>query len=266
MEEAEKHLVVISLRKSGTVYVQRALELTLSVVHIRPGPIATREMAIDHFLEQPIGLTGDHLPATQENLRLLVAKGIRRIVLMVRDPRDCLVSWRHHIQRDDVRSRGAAANMIGDGYFDLTQEQQFEDHIERFFPWAQQWLRDWATAIDGQWPFVFHVLRFEDFVVDPRAAITGILRFFGYDQEPVMPNPRGGPERFQAGIHTFTHFRRGVVGSHRDELPPRLVRRLNASVDRALFKRFGWKIDARGPSSQMNGAAAGGETLPIAAD
>lgn len=239
----ERHLVVISLPKSGTVFVQRALEMTVAAVHCPIGTsIHARKAALDEFMQQPIGLTGDHLRANRQNLEMLAATGITRIVLMIRDPRDCMVSWRHHLHRHDIRQRPNLG--VSSAYFNLSPEEQFEEHISGFFSKLQQWLREWSDALSGTWPFVFHLLKFEDFAADPRGAVREVLRFFGYELEPILPDAKGPPEQISAGIHTHTHFRRGIVGSHRDELSPRLLRQLNARVDRELFARYGWPIAA----------------------
>jgi hypothetical protein len=96
--------------------------------------------------------------------------------------------------------------------------------------------------MDRNLPFVFHISRYEDFVQDPSASLREIYRFFGYDVEPILP-PRQGPAgQLSADIHTFTHFRRGVVGSHRDEMPTHLLERMNALIDHRMFNRFGWPV------------------------
>src|ERR1700694_5770302 len=88
------HLMMISLPKSATVYVQRSVEATLDAVHCRitcpSGNIRDDIIARDlfDFVARPRAMAGDHAPASARNLHLLAAAGIGRIVLMVRDPRD----------------------------------------------------------------------------------------------------------------------------------------------------------------------------------
>ena len=64
-----------------------------------------------------------------------------------------------------------------------------------------------------------------------------MLAFFGHDIDPVLPEMGDAKN---AGIHTETHFRRGRVGSHRDEAPPELVRLFDERLDRSLAVRMGW--------------------------
>src|SRR5205085_6127500 len=103
------HLVIISLPTSATVYCLRSIEATLSAVHCPItcpfGNIRDDIIARDlfHFVEQPCAMACEHIPANRRNLRLLAAAGIRRIVVMVRDPRDAVVSWWRHLERTDIK-------------------------------------------------------------------------------------------------------------------------------------------------------------------
>src|SRR5579872_5470689 len=73
------HLTVVSLPKSATVYFQRSMEATLSVVHRRitcpSGNIRDDIIAKDLFayVAQPRAMAGDHVPASGRNLHLLAA-------------------------------------------------------------------------------------------------------------------------------------------------------------------------------------------------
>ena len=257
-------LTVISLPKSATVYVLRSIEATLSAAHCRitcpSGNVRDDIIAKDlfEFVRGPRAMAGDHAPASRRNLDLLASAGIKRIVLLVRDPRDALVSWWKHLDRADKREAAweaahyAACGLISDGYYALGPEEKLGDLIEHMFPAMQEWLAGWAAAIDRDRRFSFHVSRYEDFARDQAASLRAIYRFFGYDQDPILPPREGSAELLSAGIHTFTHFRRGVVGSHRDEVPAHLLARLNALVDYRVFDRFGWSVleETRSPATR----------------
>lgn len=252
--EKTNHLVVVSLPKSATVYFQRSIENTLSAVHCRitvpAGNIRDDVIAKElfQFVEQSCAMAGDHVPASERNLRLLAAAGIERIALMVRDPRDAVVSWWRHLERDDIKgvpwiaAHLASCGLMSNGYYDLLADEKLADLIEHMFPAMQEWLNDWTMAMGRSLPFLFHVTRYEDFVKDPASILSEVYRFFGYDVKPILPQREGAMGQLSAGIHTFTHFRRGVVGSHQDEIPPRLLPRLRALTDPAVFERFGWQI------------------------
>jgi hypothetical protein len=263
--ERVPHLTVISLPKSATVYFLRSIEATLAAAHCRitcpSGNIRDDILAKDLFayVGRSCAMAGDHAPASERNLRLLAAAGIKRVVIMVRDPRDALVSWWRHLERPDIRGAAweaahyASCGLMSEGYYGLTPEQKLADLVEHMFPAMQEWLNGWAAAMEHSPEFTFHVSRYEDFVQDPRKSLTEVYRFFGHDVEPVVPQREGASENLLAGIHTFTHFRRGVVGSHRDEVPAHLLARLNVRVDRALFARFGWSLPDQAPAFAPSG-------------
>lgn len=245
-------LIVISLPKSGTVFIQRVFEASLGATHFRlspPGGSLTYELqeSVAEALKEKDGpvLAGDHLPASENNLRLLASIGIRRIAVIVRDPRDAIVSWWHHLEREDIRSHSSAtaqlvqAGLMSANYYSLSIEERLSDLIERMFPAMQQWLAQWALAMDQGKGFTFLLCRYEDFVIDQRRTLAGIFKLFGRDEEIIMPERNSG--KVSGGIDLFTHFRRGIVGSHRDETPPALLRRLNSLCAPEVFERFGWK-------------------------
>jgi hypothetical protein len=171
---------------------------------------------------------------------------IERVALMIRDPRDALVSWWRHLERDDVRNNPAlvahcyACGLMSKNYYSMEPYDRLGDLVNFMFPAMQTWLADWAKFARQNANIRIHIIRYEDFVQDSVLALRGLYRFFGYDTEPVMPQKEGPVEQMSAGIHLSTHFRRGVTGSHRDEIPDYLQERLNQSMDVDVFKHFGW--------------------------
>ncbi|BCJ47789.1 sulfotransferase [Actinoplanes ianthinogenes] len=127
-------------------------------------------------------------------------------ICLVRDGRDALVSWARQASEDDP----------------ATYEDELRSKILRV-----------STAGTGSWgsnvlswlrPAAPHrvVLRYEDLIRDPRAALTPIIATVAPSLArrpdatvPSLDELRGHDDRF---------FRRGRTGSHRDELPGELHR------------------------------------------
>lgn len=249
-------LVIFSLPKSASTYFRRSIEAALSTSEQRinaPWTAIKADVIAEQarlLAAQPCGLTGGHIRATRRNIRCLEEAGIKRIAILVRDPRDALVSWWRHLERPDIRDalttghHLSSMGLMSPRYYELTVEERLADLIEHMFPAMQEWLADWARAMAEEPRFLFHVTRYEDFIGDPKGHLRGVLRFFGHDAEPVMLGPRkdGAPEQVLAGIDLFTHFRRGVVGSHRDEVAAPLLKRMNGLVDHSLFARYAWTV------------------------
>jgi aryl sulfotransferase len=174
----------------------------------------------------------------------------RAAVYLVRDPRDVAVSFAH------FNGRGAAwaVERMADAGGGLLYPA---DHRP---PAAQvrQRLGTWSGHVDewtGQALFPVAVFRYEDLHADPVGEFGRMATFAGLDVGPdqvaaaveaarferlqQQERERGFRERQSA---TKVFFRRGIVGSWRDELPPELARRIEAD-HRSTMIRHGYLTD-----------------------
>jgi hypothetical protein len=243
MTTPEFHLVIPGMRKAANVFVTRTMERTLGCTFVRFAD-GEQDILPDKFgeffaLKRAVG--GEHIWANAHNLRQLEARNVGKIALLIRDPRDAVISWWHHLERSDVKARrlqGAVPNTsTRTNYYDLSPEEKLRDVIESHLPLQQAWIAGWLDVADTSSTLACHINRFEDFAADPGRALRAMLAFFGHDMDPVLPDTDGARD---AGIHLETHFRRGQVGSYRDEAPPDLVRLLDERLDRRLARRMKW--------------------------
>lgn len=245
-----RHFLINGSPKSATLYLASAIERLESCTRMR---IATRGLwssqidveAVEQFLGLPAGVAQQHIAPTGYNLRLLREFGLTRFVLVVRDPRDVLISWYHHLHRQDIRASRwhyalcLANDLLSENWYALGREPQFDALVECAFPRFQDWIRDWVQIVDQGEPAI-RLLRYEDFVLDGRRSVEDLLAFFGRRRpltESDLPPVQAGTE-----IDRATHFRRGKVGSFRDELAPQQVARLNSMVDARLYARLQWAL------------------------
>ena len=113
-----------------------------------------------------------------------------------------------------------------DGYYDLPREAQIAALVRMTLLRYDPWLRDWLKASENGIVNI-RFMRYEDFVDSREAAIIDILEWFSRKVDSVI-FPRDG-ER-EDGVDSVTNFRRGLVGSFRDELPLPLARQLYEPV------------------------------------
>jgi hypothetical protein len=239
------HLVIPGLAKSANVFIQNAMQATLGCSFVRFADMEQRILPekLDEFFALDRAVGGQHILPTAHNLGQLAAHNVQRICILVRDPRDAVISAWHHFERADIRARPetlrviAATGAVSLNYYDLTPGEKLRDLIVRLFPVFQNWIASWLDVIDTVSTLQCHVNRYENFVTDQRGALRAMLEFFGHDIEPVLPSI--GATR-DAGIDTATHFRRGQVGSYRDETPPELLRLFDERLDRKLAARMSW--------------------------
>ncbi len=167
----------------------------------RPGSLS--EMRAD---DQP------HFIKTHRQCDADVDEGDRAICL-VRDGRDALVSWARQASEhdpdtyeDELRSKILRVGTVGTGSWGSN---------------VLSWLRPPAPHRV--------VLRYEDLVRDPYAAVTSIIA-------TVAPAPGRRPEAAIPSLdelrgHDDLFFRRGRTGSHQDELPAELHRLFWSRID-----------------------------------
>lgn len=242
--------LIISMPKSATQFV------TLAVAQSIGGEVRWVSTALPFSAqidpERLWALRNTHdvgrsqAPATAFNLAMIREAGFRRFVLLVRDPRDALLSWWYHNDRPQHReNQWSLAMDVADGlrrreYLSLSREEQLEQLASLTYPAFIKWLTGWDAALSENDPEVM-VLRFEDFREDPRGHISRIIEYFEYTAPVILP------ERGSQPINDLTNQRKGSVGDHHIELPAALVNRINADSPRWLFERFAWPLEGAKP-------------------
>jgi Sulfotransferase domain len=245
--------LIISMPKSATQFVTRAVAQSLGGEVRRVSTALPFAAQIDP--EQLWALRGtydvgrSYAPATPFNVAMIREAGFRRFVLLVRDPRDALLSWWYHNDRSLHReNQWSLAMDVADGlrsreYLSSSREEQLQQLANLIYPAFIKWLTGWATTLRENCPEVM-VLRFEDFRDDPRGHILRIIEHFGYDVPVILP------ERGSQPINDLTNRRKGSVGDHRIELPAAVVNQINAGSPRWLFDRFAWPLESANPTDR----------------
>jgi hypothetical protein len=124
-----------------------------------------------------------------------------RAICLVRDGRDCLVSWAR------MQSEAEPAQF----------EPQLRAMIERQ---GATGTGSWgANVLSWLQPEAPHrvVLRYDDLIADPAGSVTRLMAGLVPERRPASAAAVPSFADLRETDETF--FRRGVVGSHRDELP-----------------------------------------------
>jgi len=236
--------LVVGQAKSATQFIALALAQSIGsqVRQISYMPVGGQIIPPELWAIRGTDNVGrSHAPASRFNLGMIREAGFERFVLLVRDPRDALISWWHHLDRELIKSNGwALAQDVADGlrtasYYSLSRDEQIDQLIRLTYPAFVRWIADWMNAIDSGLVSCL-IVRYEDFCRDQRSHVSKMLRYFGSDAAPLLP------ERGEQKISDVTNQRRGVSGSHKDELTDDQVARLDAVSPHGLFQRMGWQI------------------------
>ena len=172
-----------------------------------------------------------HLDASPVNLWLLRQRPVR-LVVHLRDPRQVVVSWLHHLVRAGVREIPplTAASPPVD-WFDQDEAAQLDWLIENHLPIFVGWIEKWVRAADaGRIDLLFTT--FEMMVQDPRAFFETLAAYCGLEKPSIdIPDPQDDP---------LFQFRVGRVDEWRERLTPVQQRRMGDAVPADLLGRFGW--------------------------
>lgn len=176
------------------------------------------------------------VPVSHHPYRRSLFRGRSPVILMVRDPRDVMVSAYFHATRHKHRFAGDIASFLSDP--------------NQGVPGLVRYLNGWAAGLDRhRHPRL--VLSYERLTADPEAATTRALAFLGCPADPGAVRRAVAASRFEAmrerelaeGIpaHEYDRgdgeslrMRRGKVAGFADYLGPADVAALEAAIAAGL--------------------------------
>ena len=147
-------IMVVTLPKSGSVYIQNNLSNTLGVPHIQ---ISLARFPNDYILSESLkifamggAVSQTHLDPSTENLAILHNTGIRRIHVHVRDPRQATVSWAKYLANEVIgklsHQRHLADPPLPKGFDDLPENIKYEWFATNHYPSCIRWIAQWLAV------------------------------------------------------------------------------------------------------------------------
>jgi hypothetical protein len=227
-----------TLPKSGSVFLFHTLSLGLGCPEMHLGnlyslvdqisPTQMRRFAGGAFVSQ------NHLAPSIENLQVLDHFDCR-MVLHIRDPRQALVSWTHHLDRvcahDDSETLLLLAPRTPHGYFARSFAEKLDWQIDNYLPRSIEWLSRWVAIHDsGALPIL--LTTYAELSGDIADLCRRICDFNGI--------PRAAFRLVEVPKTIDNHFRLGDDGEWRRVFSSDQIRRANTLLPSALADRFGW--------------------------
>lgn len=257
-ELAAADLVLVSHAKSGRTWLVALLSHVLHHTHGVPVDElweGDNFHGLDPAIPRLFATHERNEPATiRRRLPALVRD--KRLLLLVRDPRDVIVSWyHHHARRSTARTRARIGLPIDMEGVDLAAFATAPGYgLASVVEFLDRW-----TAIACDHPNAL-ILRYEDLRARPLEELDRILRFLALPAprealeaavafasfESLREKERSGffrSEKLQArdpADPASFKVRRGRVGGYRDELPAELVDRFDRLVAERLDPRLGY--------------------------
>lgn len=232
-------ILIVSIPKSGTVYLQKMFTKGLGLVPcIMSNQYFPRDQlhldAMRKFAQGGVYVSA-HIDPSAENLQVL-NDFVPKWVVHFRDPRSVLLSWVHHVTRYADEGR----------FFELLRvtpapprdlhawafEKRVDWHVDNFLPAVNQWMLDWL-CVASQMPQRILITEFAALKEREQDHAGMILDFLRIDRSCYRHRP---PEKTMGA-----HFRTGRYDEWRDALMPSQLKRVNGMISPILFDRFNWQ-------------------------
>ena len=249
-------IAFVAMMKSASEFIHdnllRALEAPEILISIGTVP---RDRLIDAAVRRlATGGAVSRSHISSDNLPALVANGVNRLVLHVRDPRQVTVSWTHHMRRlGRAEFRHGAATYdppLPAAFRDWPLRRQLDWAVENYLPGQLQWLEDWAAALDRHRGAVsVLVSTFEEFRADQDAFFRRVADFFGLAEFQV-------PGLSDQSAAAMRNFRLGHVDEWRTVLSAEQLKAFRARFE-PVAERFGWEVSTPAARGSRGGIFAG---------
>jgi hypothetical protein len=228
-----RSIFLVTLPKSGTVYVSHALARSLDYDHTGtlvtptfPKNILWGEMLAD-FAKGGM-ISASHMQPDDYNLEAMASHGIRKMVLHVRDPRAALNSWMHFI-RDKHPETGESPRSLE--YRQKSAAEQLDFLIEHEYPAFANWIADWMTVVETpRWNLNPLIVHHDELASDENRYFQRIFDFYGFDATLKT-----------AAKDKNAHYRKGDNDDWRATFSPAQRARVNDLMPARLWTDFGWK-------------------------
>jgi hypothetical protein len=235
----KQSILLNTMPKSASIYVMRVVQriVGLDFMYVGNGYNLIDQIALQSVKKFVGGgyVAQNHLAPSVENLQILEHHRLK-MVLHVRDPRQALLSWVHHLDRI-TESNDASEFLLyfvprtPPGYFALPLSQKIDWQIENYLPDLIAWTKRWVEIADqGTIPIL--ITDQKDLQSDEKAFFDSILAFYQYNLDYALPDVPKTDE---------THFRRADPREWLRTFTPEQAVSATSAIPDMLRTRFGWE-------------------------
>lgn len=230
-------LLITTMPRSGTYYISRlfsdGLRIKSQIVSNQYFPSDTiryhalKEFANGNYVSQ------DHFEASKINLTHISHYG-GRVLCHVRDPRQAMLSWIHHIEqyKENAETYLFIYPPLPESYYGYSLERKIDWAIDNWLPLLVRWTEDWVAVADGDGPVKVKMTHYEEMIRDEKAFITDVLDFFS------VPRERFIPTKIELGEDV--HFRKGDADEWKTVFTSAQRTKATALIPNDLMVRMGW--------------------------
>jgi len=234
---SEEPIIFVTLPKSGSMYISQTLSqgLNKTLQTISHNTFPHDPIIFSDFLNlvKINGITQEHIDASFENISLLKKLDVK-IIVNVRDPRQTLISWTHHLNRHR-NSPGVLSKsqpLPPEKYFFLSLSEQFDWQIENYLPLFIEWIEEWVLAKEQDYLDI-KFTTYEHFNQHPESYYKEILEFYQ------IPYSNFSPPIIPKTLQY--NYRNGTIDEWKSALTSEQQQKVNAMIPKKLFSLFNWE-------------------------
>ena len=231
-------ILINTMPKSGSVYIHKHLGQALGMPFSNLGNGYTLADQVQYWSAKSFigssSISQNHFEPSDINVQIL-DRVVGRWILHIRDPRQALLSWVHHLDLLKAENREDALLWVTPtpppGYFELELSEKIGWNIVHYYPDLVDWLRGWLKVYD-RGRFNILLTTYDELIADERRLFDRILDFHGIPRQrfQFMPLPKDRD----------VHFRKGDPDEWRSVYSPSQIEACNAHLPDHLLERFGW--------------------------
>jgi hypothetical protein len=233
-------ILLNTMPKSGSVYIQKSLAKILNCQTLDVGNSYAFIDQIDirdvKKLVDGGYVAQNHLAPSPENLQVLQHFNLK-VVLHLRDPRQSLLSWVHHL--DWISGGNSVSEALlfctprpPTDYFESSLSSKINWQIKNYLPQLITWVTRWVGIADLRIIPIL-ITHQEELRTNERALFDSILRFHNLTFEYVLPEL---PRTVEA-----THYRLADPTEWKRTFTPDQKAQASSLIPLSLQQRFSWE-------------------------
>ena len=241
-ETAPTSLFFVTMPKSGSVFITRALAQTLSLSMLKASagyfPSDNIDLASMMKFQEGGYIAQTHIDPSPFNLSIL-SRFAASWSVHLRDPRAALLSWTFHLDSPRVYKNPLLALCVFPAtpswyYTDLTFTQKLDWQIANYYPALVAWIDRWCDVIsDPAYAGKIRVTAYEDLVGREAAFIEAFIsKTWRIAASKIELPPR----------NSSNHFRNGAVDEWRRVFTPQQIDKTTAMISPRAREMFGWGL------------------------
>ena len=185
------YILLNTLPKSGSVFIRNSIIENKKAKHVNisDGFALVDQLqlrnTIDFIENKECVIAQNHMDLSEINKNIIEYLNLK-INLHIRDPRQAMLSWIHHLNRitgKDYRSEHTLRMIprVPQNYFSKSLEEQIDWNISYYLPSLMNWIEKWVIYAERNSKSIL-ITEYKELKDSPLDLINKIFTFFEFDK------------------------------------------------------------------------------------